>query len=321
MEDKLTDKDSRNIYSRSSFQNESEKPLPKLNIENLPSIFTPANITSLYSSGDIRYTFSEFMSKYFTDLGLRDKIDVNELSIIADFHYYNLCFAKDQLLLPHNKTALLLNIMARLINFRDYNAPTMFIKTVDEGPKRTEEEEYKLSLEQKFDELRDALIICSTDNPPYSLRVFTSDDVKKILEYTMTSFFPHFKLYTSVMSNKQLAEQKFIEVYIDEPLPIPPLSEGLIDNPEREELDPKEEGLEIPEEENKDNNEENKEELAGNIEDKPEENAEVQKNINPTTEKFMETKVQLFKEEVQVKISDHNKDFDQTLTELKIIKK
>eukprot|EP00826_Nyctotherus_ovalis_P024557 TRINITY_DN1897_c0_g3_i1.p1 TRINITY_DN1897_c0_g3~~TRINITY_DN1897_c0_g3_i1.p1 ORF type:complete len:313 (+),score=108.12 TRINITY_DN1897_c0_g3_i1:92-1030(+) len=306
------------IYSRSTFQTEPEMSLPKVNIENFKIIFTPDDIVSLTSLSDMRYGMTEFMSRYFAERDLQDKIDINELNIIADFHYYNLSFAKDQLLLPNNKTALLLNVMARLIEFRDLTASAA-IKTVSQEMQRSEEEEYKLLLEQKFDGLRDALLACSVDNPPFSIRIFTTDDVKKILDYTMSTYFLNFRLYHSVMSNKQFSEQKSIEVYIDEPMPIPPLSEGLIDNPEREEIE-SENTSEVGEEEDK---EEKKEEAAAEpkTETKKPESTHTTAKRNKLVESLIDMKVQQLKEELGERIGEHDKTFGKTIDDLKAPKK
>jgi hypothetical protein len=308
--------DPNNIYSRSTFQTEPEKPLPKINIQNLITIFTPDDIIALTSSSDMHYGVTEFMTRYFTELGLQDKIDTNEINIIADFHYYNLCFAKDQLLLPNNKTALLLNIMARLIKFRDLGASNMMIKTMNQEMQRSKEEEYKLLLEQKFDELRDALLACSVDNPPFSIRIFTTDEVKKLLDYTMNTYFLHFRLYNAVMSNKQFSEQKNIEVYIDEPLPIPPLSEGLMDNPEREEIESEEE-VDAGEQQK----EENKEEEV-KVEAKPEaKKTEVTTKRNKLVDDLIDTKFQQLKEHLEGRMGEHDKTFGKTIDDLKVTKK
>jgi len=307
--------DSNDIYSRSTFQTEPEKPLPKVNITNLTIIFTPDDIISLTSSSDMRHGMTEFITKYFTELGLQDKIDINEINIIADFHYYNLCFAKNQLLLPNNKTALLLNIMARLIKFRDYEASNVMIKTMNQEMQRSEEEKYKLLLEQKFDELRDSLLACSVDNPPFSIRIFTTNEVKKLLDYTMNTYFLHFRLYNAVMSNKQFSEQKNIEVYIDEPLPIPPLNEGLMDNPEREEIESEEEDA------GEQHKEESKEEEA-KAEAKPEtKKIETVSKRNKLVDDLIDAKFQQLKEHLEERMDEHDKTFGKNIDELKVTKK
>lgn len=307
------------IYSRSTFQTEPEKPLPKVNIENLKTIFTPDDIVSLTSVSDVRHGVADFMARHFAERGLQDKIDINELNIIADFHYYNLSFAKDQLLLPNNKAALLLNVMGRLIEFRDLEASAA-ARTVSQELQRSDEEEYKLLLEQKFDGLRDALLACSVDNPPFSIRIFTTDDVKKILDYTMSTYFLNFRLYHSVMSNKQFSEQKSIEVYIDEPMPIPPLSEGLIDNPEREEIE-SENTSEAGDEESKELSKQEPVAESSAETKKPESSHTTAKKRNKLVESLIDMKVQQLKEELGERIGEHDRTFGKTIDELKAPKK
>ncbi len=217
----------------------------------MKKLFLPSDVTELYRSPKGKYAFVDFFSGYFARLGVKDKIDNNELNIIADFHFYNMEFAKERLLLADDKTALLLNVFAMLIAFKDFEASSASIKSrgADERPKEdagtvnvqlppnSEEEDYRIALEQKYDAFRDALMSFGVDNPPCSLRVFTADELRKILDYALGTYFSHFRLYSYVLSNKQLSDQKSIVVYIDEPLPIPPLSEGLQGNTEREEIE------------------------------------------------------------------------------------
>jgi hypothetical protein len=66
-------------------------------IEGLKQIFGAPDIKALRESPKGRYAVVEFLANYFSRLGVKEKIDNNELNIIADFHFYNLGFAKDQL--------------------------------------------------------------------------------------------------------------------------------------------------------------------------------------------------------------------------------
>eukprot|EP01022_Parablepharisma_sp_SALTPOND_P023681 TRINITY_DN506_c0_g1_i9.p4 TRINITY_DN506_c0_g1~~TRINITY_DN506_c0_g1_i9.p4 ORF type:complete len:461 (+),score=52.30 TRINITY_DN506_c0_g1_i9:39-1421(+) len=318
-------KDSPEMKSPESYQLELERPPEGPRIEGFKEIFTPSTVSTLYPSPKGRYAFTEFMSNYFVKLGVKEKIDNNELNIIADFHYYNTCFAIEQLLLPYEKTALLLNIFAMLIAFRDFETSGLIIKTYtersQEAPK-SEEEDYKLALGQKYDFFRDALLSYSIDNPPLQIRIFTADEVKKILDYAMDTYFPHFRLYSYVLSNKQLSDQKTIEVYIDEPLPIPPLCEGLVANPEREEVDSKEEedfseSL-TDEKENGIKETENKEEKAAEpTEVKKPEIGRKPPKLKKETENIINNKVEQFKNEVQEKINEREKALEKVIEEIR----
>ncbi len=227
-----------------------------IRLEGLKHYFTPRDVTVLYKAQKGKYAVVDFLTGYYQKVGVKEKIDSNELNLIADFHWYNLEFAKEKLLLSDEKTALLLNIFAMLIAFKDYEAgasPTKAEARGKEEPQMSlaisvpqtagevnEEEEHRQALEQKYDVFTETMMIFATDNPPSSLRVFSADEVKKALDYALSSYFRHFRLYNDVLSNKQLSDQKSILVYIDEPLHIPPLSEGLVANHEREELEGRE---------------------------------------------------------------------------------
>ena len=154
----------------------------EVHVEGLKKIFTLADINALSNSPKGKYAFSEFFANYFLKLGVKEKIDNTELNIIADFHYYNLQFAKEQLLLQSPKITLLLNIFAMLIAFKDFESQNLMLKTITEGEAKpepkSEEEEYKAALEQKYDSFRDALMAYSLDNAPFAIKTFTMDEIK-----------------------------------------------------------------------------------------------------------------------------------------------
>jgi hypothetical protein len=234
-----------------------------------------------------------------------------------------------------------------LIAFRDFESPAaaaISIKTSvcaeELKVPRTEEEEYKAALEQKYDLFRDALLAFTVDSPPLRIKVFTADEVKKILDYVMEVYFPQFLLYSYVLSNKQLSDQKYIEVYIDEPLPIPPLSEGLTANPEREEIEIREDEVEGGSERLSDPAASREqpptkppepvakpaEEVKKEVPIEPPPKKPEAKKVEPVrnlpklkkeTENVINGKVQEFKSVIQEKINAREKDLEKTIQELK----
>ena len=305
-------------------------------IEGLKKIFTTRDISELSASPRGKYAFIDFLAGYFSKLGVKDKIDNNELNIIADFHCYNLEFAKEQLLLTDEKATLLLNIFAMLIAFKDFEPTTGSLRSFSPDPAKakdelsnpslkvptTEEEDYRLALEQKFDNFKDALLSFSIDNQPFNLRVFTGDEVKKIIDYVMDTYFGHFRLYSYVLSNKQLSDQKSISVCIDEPLPIPPLSEGLMGNFVREEIEVKEDE-EVNNVEQKQENqtekkvEDSKEQAPARKDEKKEQttNASSGPKLNKESEALINSKVAQFKNELLEKIGQ--KDIDKLIEDVR----
>jgi len=336
-------KDSLHMSYADDNRTESEaSPAKAPQVEGLKKIFEVPQLTALYNSPKGRYAFVEFFSQYFVRLGIKDKIDNNELNIIADFHYYNAKFAKEQLLLNDEKTTLLLNILGMLIAFRDFETTALALKSHRKDdpimvslPKGSEEDEFKIALEQRYDQLRDALMTYTIDNPPFGTKVFSTDEVKKILEYCLEVYFPHFRLYSYVLSNKQLSELKTIEVYIDEPLPIPPLSQGLIANLEREEIghknkeensptvmDPK-----IGAQKSENLVEPVKIEIKKDVpQNQPTEKmskSEVKKldralpKLKKETENIIDSKIVQIKNELSSKIAAHEEDLEKTIEELR----
>ncbi len=57
----------------------------------------------------------EYITKYFKDSGLINNFESIEIGIIAEFHLYNLIFAKDELLLDDYKSCILVNMFWQLL--------------------------------------------------------------------------------------------------------------------------------------------------------------------------------------------------------------
>lgn len=107
------------------------------------------------------------------------KIDQDEgfrTEILADMHYHNYSFCMARGFSP-DKTSTLLSIM-RLV--------------LEEAVSR------RLVLDSAFDVFKEWLLKHGVARPPYSVGVFSYDDVKVITEYAHETFFRHYRLYMYV---------------------------------------------------------------------------------------------------------------------------
>ena len=147
------------------------------------------------------------------------------------------------------------------------------------------------------------------------------------MEYAMDTYFPHFRLYSYVLSNQQLSDQKSIDVYIDDPLPIPPLSEGLTANLEREDVSSREEQEEALSDAAASSgkgeakidgsaHEEAKKSEAKATDPKKEELQRNLPKLRQATEHIINNKVQEFKNGVQAKINEREKMLDKMVEEM-----
>lgn len=163
-----------------------------------------------------------------------------ELVLIVDFHYFNMIFCKEELMLNDRKTAILLNIFWHLL----MNKNQAYVKQRDELERIEPQEGDSKQLDQKTvqddvtlfknlildhsrgkteSELKD---LGQNTNVPY-MKVFTIEQVKMIVEYAYQSYIDKFNLYKYVFENKKKNEEVKLMITISEPARVPPLREAL----------------------------------------------------------------------------------------------
>jgi hypothetical protein len=211
-------------------------------------MFSEESITELLSAPKLKAGMMDFLSAHIKKEGLHDKIEYNELNIITDFNLYNLGFAKDELHLENDRIALLLNILWCLLDFseepnhsHDSHSPSAQIHTEptyqdtgvthqnaqDNAKSQEEDDAFNKQLDQKFMVFKELIQTFALQNIPYQIKVFSNDEITKIMHYVGNTYFKHFRLYSYVLSNKQLCDVKNITVYVDLPLQPPPLLDAL----------------------------------------------------------------------------------------------
>jgi hypothetical protein len=182
----------------------------------------------------------EFITQYIIKLFKQREILSNyesiEITIIAEFHLYNLIFAKEQLELDDSKAVVLMNIFWVLLM---HNNPFYF-KKIDILQEYDEEMKKEFlshkSFEDDMAEFRKVLSNHCIDNPPSQTKYFEPVEIKQILEYVKSGYFMHYNLYKSILLNKQKNEEYKITAYVDEPIRLRPLSEALYMGKERHEV-------------------------------------------------------------------------------------
>ncbi len=196
-------------------------------IEGLKHIFSAENVGALGRAASRKKALLDFFEAYYDKLGVKERLEPNELSIIADFHFFNFEFAKEQLLLPDDKAALLLNVLAMLFSFKHLDKSRR--EETKTAPALNEDACAGL-LAQKFDSLKEVLLAFALDNPPASLKVFSPDEIQQTLDFASRSYFRHFSLFTFAANNPQQVANRSMTLYIDEPLAVPPLAEVMGDS-------------------------------------------------------------------------------------------
>eukprot|EP00002_Diphylleia_rotans_P002094 TRINITY_DN1129_c0_g2_i6.p1 TRINITY_DN1129_c0_g2~~TRINITY_DN1129_c0_g2_i6.p1 ORF type:complete len:249 (-),score=59.55 TRINITY_DN1129_c0_g2_i6:631-1377(-) len=81
-----------------------------------------------------------------------------------------------------------------------------------------------VDVEKSLGFFKKLLVEHSVQRPPYSIQIFTIDEVHRLTDYMIETYYRHFKLYKYAFTKKQLLDIKLKEVVIDTAPTIPPLS-------------------------------------------------------------------------------------------------
>lgn len=124
-----------------------------------------ARAATLGTKGEVKRLLQECM-KIDEEEGFRSEI-------LADMHYHNytFCLSRD---FPPAKTSTLLSIMKVVLE---------------------ESQSKRLTVEDAFDVFKDVLLKHSVERPPWSVGIFSFDDVRSIMDHMHNGFFRHYRLY------------------------------------------------------------------------------------------------------------------------------
>lgn len=103
-----------------------------------------------------------------------DEAEGFRYEILADMHYHNYTFCVARGFVPA-KTSTLLSIMKRVLE---------------------ESLSKRLEANGAFDVCKELLLRHGVERPPWSVGIFSFEDVQAIMQYVHNSFFRHYRLYT-----------------------------------------------------------------------------------------------------------------------------
>ena len=169
--------------------------------------------------------FIEFATKYLKDKNLLDNFESIEISLMSEYHLYNLIFCKDTLQLDDKKTAILMNILWALLK----NQNIFYQEKVSKEQNAKNFDNYfeKKSFQNDLEEFKILIMNHSIDNPPNQVKYFEINETKEITNYVKTVYFANYKLYRYILCNKQKNQEVKIPVFVDNPLHVAPLSEAI----------------------------------------------------------------------------------------------
>ncbi|KAA6378140.1 MAG: hypothetical protein EZS28_026334 [Streblomastix strix] len=145
---------------------------------------------------------------YLANLFHLEESELSQDAIILDFYYYNLVFA-EECGFTAEKISAFFSIMKET-----------FFKSLEHS---------NLTYIDALNKFKQLLIAHSVNRPPQSVQIFSFDDVAKITEYAVDSFFAHLKLYQYVFVQKDTLALTTTDVFrpVDVPQPFPPMVQAL----------------------------------------------------------------------------------------------
>merc|ERR1712196_218655 len=68
----------------------------------------------------------------------------------------------------------------------------------------------------------------SVEHPPYSIAIFSPNDLKAIMDYATDTYYRHYHLYSYLFTPRQLLELKPTPAVLEQPPVLPPLAQGTL---------------------------------------------------------------------------------------------
>eukprot|EP00803_Ostreobium_quekettii_P005148 evm.model.scf_283.5 EVM.evm.TU.scf_283.5 scf_283:47447-48247(+) len=89
--------------------------------------------------------------------------------------------------------------------------------------------EGRMTLDASFSRLKETLIRHSVDRPPFSVGLFTLQQVRKITDWMLDTYYRHYKLYQYAFGDRVTLnfDTTHVGSRVEAPLPIPPLADSI----------------------------------------------------------------------------------------------
>ena len=215
----------------------------KNNLDNflVETIFKDSDIEEIWTSENpIDFTYKLIESHFRRTTGRIDP-DTNLLMAQAEFHVNNLIYSKENFKeYPIAFHTNILNLLSILLNLNDkiyYQDPAQNVD--EEFIKRTNslaEPDFALICKSKLNEIRNGLQVLQmipSRMDKEMTQYLNKNDVKNLLEYIRTFYFPYIRLFYYFTNKQRITEDNKIDLIICKPLPVPPLSFGDLQKEEK----------------------------------------------------------------------------------------
>ena len=176
-----------------------------------------------------------------------EKVEYNQINILAEQVQFNIIFAKNELLFDNIKVAMFLDIFWKLLEFdpdadakdpdiQNYNSQKTDKKSQDsfvQSPHNIEfrggemevDQEFQAKLKHKLDLLK-RMITDQLLEENVALRI-NQREAERIVKYAQETYFRHLRLYEFVFNNKTASEIKRINFTEEEARNAAPLNQAL----------------------------------------------------------------------------------------------
>jgi len=91
-----------------------------------------------------------------------------------------------------------------------------------------------LTADQSMDELKRLLVEHSVERPPYSVGIFSSNDIRCITDHVADNYYRHYKLYRYILTKKRVLDFSIKADTVEVPAPVKPLHEAMTEDDVRE---------------------------------------------------------------------------------------
>ena len=297
-------------------------------------IFTLDDIKEINEATTPKVVASSIIEKFLTKKYGKVELQSNLIMAQAEFHVNNLNFLQDTFKAFDNTIICkLLNLFGILLkldeNEYNINLPKSTVGDEDEIKRYAQvpEPDFGFICTKKLKEFKQGLKILKFIPEGASPAFVTSEEqnfylnkqeVGKLLDYLKLFYFPFIRLFYHFVNIDRITENKKLEVVINRPLPVPPLSMAVKQKLEKNIFEEqKKEGEKDLEEEEDEKENEHKE-----TEEEKKEGKETYQdimnrvNLNNETKKIVAERIEELQKDFDAKISERQRQIDNKIKEI-----
>lgn len=303
----------------------------EINSYKFEEIFIEKDLDEIWNSSNPSNHIYEILETYFRRHSGSIDYDSNMLWAMSEFHNNNLVFIKEKYSYPNKIISKLLNILSVLLNLKDnseFKAKTISQNLFNQNKSSDLPEiDFNSLAKAKMNEIKLGLLKYgfiqqknSTNTVVDSNEIFymKPHEVSSFLEYLNNFYFSYFKLYYHFINIERITDNKKIDVIINRPLNVPPLSQAMKQIDEKFEFEEQKEDKKEEKKKQTIDKDENLNKQEAKVEEKkdhPEsiEDLMLKYNLNKETENIIREKIKELNKEVDFKIIDRQKKLDEKL--------